>query len=290
MHVLALYNDKGGVGRTTLTVALADILSTVHKKRVLVIDFDSQNAAAVALLGRQRVDGAMNSNRTLDEVCKKALNIQQPVNIPDLFFLPRPGRSGKSGEALTEIHVLLANPNRLLDTQLDPNWTFILKNFIKPSLVPLFDYVLIDMPSQIRNHHTFVFNALVMSDSILIPVEPHRISLNGLSHTFDNIFRARELNQRALPEIIGLARNKTDPRGAQYKRHFPEIVHAANQGEAPPLMAAVIPQASVLTVATDDTLRPRTLQGRYKGCLDGLKQLTHELDQRAQKQEKEWQV
>src|ERR1700691_349137 len=53
-NIIATINLKGGVGKTTLTVAMAEMLSVVFRQKVLVIDLDPQTSATVMLIGEDK--------------------------------------------------------------------------------------------------------------------------------------------------------------------------------------------------------------------------------------------
>src|SRR5260370_30028269 len=59
MQTIAVFALKGGVGKTAITVFLADFLSSVFDKRVLVVDLDPQQSSSIGLLGEERLLGAL---------------------------------------------------------------------------------------------------------------------------------------------------------------------------------------------------------------------------------------
>ncbi|HCW53153.1 MAG TPA: hypothetical protein DG753_05325 [Clostridium sp.] len=63
--VISFINLKGGVGKTTLLVSVAEILSSVHNKRVLVIDLDPQTNATVLLISQKSWQKANDNNNTI---------------------------------------------------------------------------------------------------------------------------------------------------------------------------------------------------------------------------------
>ena len=75
--VISTINLKGGVGKTTTTVAIAEILSAEFHKRVLVVDLDPQTNATVMLIGDQRWKELNEEDRTLAQLFKDAL-IEDP--------------------------------------------------------------------------------------------------------------------------------------------------------------------------------------------------------------------
>ena len=62
MHVISIYNNKGGVGKSTLIIGIAEFLASNRKKKVLIIDLDAQASSSSALLGRGAIAGAIQHN------------------------------------------------------------------------------------------------------------------------------------------------------------------------------------------------------------------------------------
>ena len=67
---LAIYNSKGGVGKTTTAVMLAEGLAVFHKLRVLVMDFDCQASASRMLIGDEGIEYAILNQKTLPNALK----------------------------------------------------------------------------------------------------------------------------------------------------------------------------------------------------------------------------
>lgn len=73
-RVFSTINLKGGVGKTTTTVALAEMFSAKFRKRVLVIDLDPQTNATTMLIGEERWEKLNAEERTLARLFKDALD------------------------------------------------------------------------------------------------------------------------------------------------------------------------------------------------------------------------
>src|SRR5512135_1646580 len=90
MHVVAIYNNKGGVGKSTLTVGLAEFLAANRKKRVLVIDLDTQASCSRALLGPLLLAEAIGDRRTLAALAGQVVRTQNAIGRPNHYFTTRP--------------------------------------------------------------------------------------------------------------------------------------------------------------------------------------------------------
>jgi chromosome partitioning protein len=281
--VISIYNNKGGVGKSTLTVGLAEFLAANRNRSVLVIDLDAQSSSSGSLLGRAAVAHAINSQRTLARLAERVILSRKPPGDLSAFITERPASSAR-GSALETIAVLVPDKPGMLEleeamtTQRD---LLALRDYLKPALVG-YDFVLVDLPGNIDRRSKLAVSALVMSDFVLIPVEPSQISLNALPDTFDLIHYARGLGKNGRPAIVGLALNKTDKRTEQYRRKLPAILEAAGRGELPPVFENVIPDTPKLATATDETHDFSTLKDRFDTYYDHVRKVTRELEERCQ--------
>ena len=163
--VIAISNQKGGVGKTTTSINLASGLAHVGKK-VLLIDFDSQGNATQGLNANQN-----NSQATIHSVLMEGVPIQQAI-VPKMN--PR-------------IDIVPANIN-LAGADLDMDKMEAGKEeLLKKAIAPIrdqYDYIIIDCPPSLGLLNT---NALTAADSILIPVQCEYYALEGLSQLIHTI-------------------------------------------------------------------------------------------------------
>ena len=163
--VIAISNQKGGVGKTTTSINLASGLAHVGKK-VLLIDFDSQGNATQGLNASQN-----NSQATIHSVLMEGVPIQQAI-VPKMN--PR-------------IDIVPANIN-LAGADLDMDKMEAGKEeLLKKAIAPIrdqYDYIIIDCPPSLGLLNT---NALTAADSILIPVQCEYYALEGLTQLIHTI-------------------------------------------------------------------------------------------------------
>lgn len=171
-RIVAVLNQKGGVGKTTTSVNLTHALARLGNK-VSVIDLDPQSHLSVSLgmLTRQRsgIDDVMLGNKLLDE---------QIIAIRDnLQLIP-------AGPRLQEIEALQvggAERGNLLRTALQQG-------------LPDQDFIFIDCPP---SSSILVANALLATDEILVPMTSDYLALQGLSHLLGTIKKFESvLNKR----------------------------------------------------------------------------------------------
>jgi chromosome partitioning protein len=202
-RVIALCNQKGGVGKTTSTINLGAAL-TEFGRRVLLVDFDPQGALSVGLgvqphqLDRTIYNVMMEQSIGLDDVLLK-------TNVPGMDLVP-------SNIDLSAAEVQLVGEVAREQT---------LARVIGPA-VPDYDFVLIDCQPSLG---LLTVNALTAADSVVIPLECEFFSLRGVALLIDTIEKVRErLNPRL--QIEGILATMYDSRTVHGREVFARVVEA----------------------------------------------------------------
>lgn len=177
-HIMAIANQKGGVGKTTTTINLATALAAVGRQ-VLLIDLDPQGNASTGL-GIAPTDRNMTSFDLLVEGAS-IQDIQQPTSVPGLFILP-------ANTDLSSVDLELVN---------DRNRTTRLRDGLSSHAgdTRAYDYILIDCPPSLN---LLTINAMVASDSVLVPLQCEFFALEGLSQLMMSI---REVKNSLNPNL-----------------------------------------------------------------------------------------
>ena len=188
-RIIAVTNQKGGVGKTTTTINLGASLARMHR-RVLLVDLDPQANATVGC-GVDRVNLTGSSYQLLLGAC--TLRDAVVVVRDGLDLLP--AESGLAG-AQAELGGEQGNDNYRLRSALGDETGY--------------DYVFIDCPPALN---VLTINALVAAHSVLIPVQCEYYALEGLTGLLETVARVR---QSANPGLVieGLLRTMYDGRNS----------------------------------------------------------------------------
>lgn len=215
-EVIAVMNQKGGCGKTTTVVNTATSLAVMGKS-VLVVDMDPQaNATTSFGIDKTTIENTIYDAIIGDISIKKATI---PTFIKNLFIIP-------SNISLSGAGVELSKRE---------NYHIILKETLK-DVVPLFDYVFIDLPPSLG---VITVNALVASDSVLIPIQAEYYALEGVADLINTI-KLVEQRLRSPTPIKGILLTLYDKRTRLSKDVYKEL--KSYFGETDLLFKTVIPR------------------------------------------------
>lgn len=186
--IIAIANQKGGVGKTTTAVNLAAVFAS-QGRRVLLVDADPQ-ANATSGVGVAR--GSFRRNLYHVLVLNEDINnVILHTELPGLVLVP-------SNKDLAGAEI------ELVDAE---HREFRLRDALA-SLESRYDYIIIDCPPSLG---LLTLNALTASKSLLVPIQAEYYALEGVTELFDTLARIRRLHNSAL-SIEGLLLTMYDER------------------------------------------------------------------------------
>lgn len=176
--IVAVANQKGGVGKTTTAINLGAALAEANLK-VLVVDFDPQGNASTGL-GSAPADRTLTTYDLLLEGAPLE-SIICPTDIPNLMLAP-------STTDLSSADIELVSNERR---------SFLLRDALRtPAAAELaLDHILIDCPPSLN---LLTVNAMVAAHSVLVPLQSEFFALEGLSQL---MLTLREVRQSANPAL-----------------------------------------------------------------------------------------
>ena len=199
--VIAVANQKGGVGKTTSAVNLSACVAALGKK-VLVVDLDPQgNASSGYGIAKNKLESDIYTCLIEDDDVRNAI-VKTEYNA-DLL----PSNTQLAGAAVALVNL--------------PRREMRLRSVLAP-IVPLYDYIFIDCPPSLD---LLTINALAAADGLLAPVEPEEYAVAGISDLLGTVRQVQRSYNPAL-EVLGVLLTRCDRRRSSVQQVRDDLIAA----------------------------------------------------------------
>jgi len=277
--VICTINLKGGVGKTTTTVAMGEVMAQAFRKRVLIIDLDPQTNATTMLIGEEKWEELNKSGHTLARLFQDAL---EEDSARHSFDLEKTLQRGVSNVRDVQNLDLIPSSLDLIDVQdrlatmpsgrfYTNNPTEVLRRAVKPVL-DNYDFVLIDCPP---NLGLITLNGLRIANGYIIPTIPDVLSTYGIPQIVTRIEGFADSIGEPI-EPYGVVVSKYQSNSSLHNRTLRQL--REDRAKYPPVFSAVVPQANQIAESAEftpiNTLRQKY---GYGGRYDVIHALTAEI-------------
>ena len=238
--IISIVNEKGGVGKTTSTVNIGAALTTLGYK-VLLVDLDQQSNLTSYLGCEVRPGNITISELLYFKTANMQVDYKNAVKQSEegMYVIP-------SSKMLASITSVLSN---ISDSQC------VLRDILKDKYFDEFDFILLDCRPSLD---LLVVNALVASNSVIIPVQAEKFSLDAVYSTMDTISRTRATNPKL--KLEGLLLTMVNKRIKMAKA----VEESLRETYKDKVFKTIIPR---LTEATTSTYEQKSLLSNKKSIL-----------------------
>lgn len=275
-RVISVINLKGGVGKTTTTVGLAQILSVEFNKKILVVDLDAQTNATTMLIGEEKWMEVNKQKQTIAQLFYEGVYPRSEK----IFDINRAILKGVSNIDEVKLVDMLPSSLDLIDIQEEvikaPRGIF---SVIRPvdlldkslrKIKQKYDYILIDCPP---NLGVITRNGLKVSDVYIIPTVPDVLSTYGIPQIISRVNKfSKELEKEIKP--LGIVITKYREQSALHKRTVKELKKERDCRVFETIFKENDNIANAAEYINKSTMRQKW---GYKGQVDNFKLLAEEI-------------
>lgn len=275
-RVISVINLKGGVGKTTTTVGLAQILSVEFNKKILVVDLDAQTNATTMLIGEEKWMEVNKQKQTIAQLFYEGVYPRSEK----IFDINRAILKGVSNIDEVKLVDMLPSSLDLIDIQEEvikaPRGIF---SVIRPvdlldkslrKIKQKYDYILIDCPP---NLGVITRNGLKVSDVYIIPTVPDVLSTYGIPQIISRVNKfSKELEKEIKP--LGIVITKYREQSALHKRTVKELRKERDCRVFETIFKKNDNIANAAEYINKSTMRQKW---GYKGQVDNFKLLAEEI-------------
>jgi cellulose biosynthesis protein BcsQ len=297
--VIATVNMKGGVGKTTLTVNIATCLAKIHRKKVLVIDLDTQISATLSMISPAEFAKCRKENRTLrnlvsQSITRYGVQVTDPeervYQIKDLA-IPHVCKVQGLDLLVGDIDLydeflvseMLYNRSLLYDQKqtFQQTWSKFEQTLIKGILEPAmktYDFIILDCAP---GYNLITRSSIIASDFYLMPARPEPLSVVGIQLLERRIEKLRDVyreDNSVNIQLLGIVFSMST--GFTLNRYYQKVMDRVSADfSAAKIFKTKIPNDVNIAKAVD-TFIPVSLSHPNSGGAKAFAEVTSELLQK----------
>ncbi|MCL4318078.1 MAG: AAA family ATPase [Candidatus Thermoplasmatota archaeon] len=263
--VISTINLKGGVGKTTMTIAMAEFLAIEHKKKVLLIDLDPQTNATVALIDESDWEARDKAGRTLDRLFRDKIEKKNSFRISDSIVKNASNIGGgiKGLDLLPSSIGLIEIQDRLPTVSSGDFFATSPITILRDAVADVsdqYDFILIDCPPSLG---IITLNGLYFSDYYLIPAIPDILSTYGIPQILNRIKAFAEVTKQGKPLPLGIVISMYRSQSSLHNVTIEDLKAKAKSKVYPCVFNTIIPLTVRAAEASDVSSYANTLKQKY---------------------------
>ena len=295
-QVIATVNMKGGVGKTTLTVNIATCLAKLHRKKVLVVDLDTQISASLSMISPADFAKCRKENRTLRSLVAQSITrYGVQVNDPEervyqIKDLAIPNVCKVQGLDLLVgdidlydeflVSEMLYNRSLLYEEKqtFQQTWSKFEQSLIRGILNPAikyYDYIILDCAP---GYNLITRSSIIASDFYLMPARPEPLSVVGIQLLERRIEKLREVyrdDNSVNIELLGIVFSMSA--GFTLSRYYQKVMdRVSNDFSSAKIFKTKIPNDVNVAKAVDQFI-PASLSNPTSSGSKAFAEITTEL-------------
>jgi cellulose biosynthesis protein BcsQ len=245
VSIISTVNMKGGVGKTTLTVNLATCLAKYHRKRVLVLDLDSQISATLSLMSPHDFAQTRKKRKTLSYLIENIIQ-PNPYSKLEIFDIICPGVCDIEGLELLPgdielydeylVSEMLHKEAKLQeDLKFEAVWNKFEGDLIKQILEPVleeYDFIILDCAP---GYNLLTRSGIAASNFYLLPARPEPLSIVGIQLLERRIAKLKESHKASADplkiNLIGVVFILSN--GGLLSRYYNQVMRRVNSDFSP---------------------------------------------------------
>ena len=282
---ISVFSGKGGVGKSVLTVALADYISSVkitkRKPKVLVLDFDDQSSSSRDLIGEETVVRQGEKKETLPDVVDNLQFLGSVDDYVSRIVRTREVPSDRSRKTkLGEVDVIHSINDGAIRNYLknsSPEKSKKIAENLRAYFSGIYDLVFIDLPgSNIPNDYSLI--GLFLAERFILPTTCSPMEIFSFPRTFKLLNALHlEKGKKGSAQILGVVLNMMNKGSKVWRRRQEEMEELAKSHDTKIYERHLTHSVSLTNMGVDPNVHLKREDGKYELAWDRVRKLALEI-------------